>query len=102
MYIPGFEENETARTQEFVLRWSQDGGNTLKEIVRQQCNFSPPGAVREVEEYQVGLSNVSNVTLQELVIKPNIGGTDARVAEEPSLVLTVVRRSLTIRPRNSL
>ena len=38
-----FEENETGRTQEFVLRWSPDGGNTLKEIVRQQWNFSPPG-----------------------------------------------------------
>jgi hypothetical protein len=31
-----FEENETARTQEFVLRWSPDGGSSVKEIVRQQ------------------------------------------------------------------
>src|ERR1700758_5278867 len=31
-----FEENETQRTQEFVLQWSPDGGLSAKEIVRQQ------------------------------------------------------------------
>jgi hypothetical protein len=72
-----FEEKETAGTQEFVLRWSPDGGNSLKEIVHQQWNFSPPGAIREVEEYQVELSNV---TVLELVIKPNIGGGLARAS----------------------
>src|SRR5918912_437759 len=36
-----FEENKSARTQEFVLRWSQNGGNSMQEIVRQQWNFSP-------------------------------------------------------------
>jgi hypothetical protein len=66
-----FEETETGRTQEFVLRWSADGGSSLKEIVRQQWNFSPPESVREVEEYQVDLSNV---IVLELVIKPNIAG----------------------------
>ena len=40
---------ETARTQEFVLRWSPDGGNSVKEIVRQQWNFNPPDSIREVE-----------------------------------------------------
>jgi hypothetical protein len=30
-----FEENEIARTQEFVLRWSADGERPFKEIVRQ-------------------------------------------------------------------
>src|SRR5687767_5113526 len=34
-----FVETETARTQEFVLRWAPEGG-TLREIVRQQWNFS--------------------------------------------------------------
>lgn len=66
-----FEENETARTQECVLRWSPDGGRSVKEIVRQQWNFSLPESKRESEEYQVDLSNV---TLLELVIKPDIGG----------------------------
>ena len=72
-----FEENETARTQEFVLQWSPDGGRSLREIVRQQWNFSPPGSIREVEEYQVDLANV---TVLELVIKPNIGGGSARAS----------------------
>ena len=45
-----FEEDEIERTQEFVLRWSSDGGSTLKEIVRQQWNFNRPGSIREVEQ----------------------------------------------------
>src|SRR5215831_16230574 len=72
-----FEENQIARTQEFVLRWSPDGGNSVREIVRQQWNFNPPESIREVEEYQVGLSGV---TILELVIKPNIGGGLARAS----------------------
>ena len=72
-----FEENETARTQEFVLRWSPDGGSSVKEIVRQQWNFSPPDSIREVEEYQVELSIV---TVLELVIKPDISGGVARAS----------------------
>ena len=63
-----FEENEIKRTQEFVLRWSPDGGRSFREIVRQQWNFSPPETVREVEEYQVELSEV---TVLELVIVPD-------------------------------
>jgi hypothetical protein len=66
-----FEEGETERTQEFVLRWSSDPGSALNELVRQQWNFSPPESVREAEEYQVELSNVA---VLELVIKPDIGG----------------------------
>ena len=72
-----FEENETARTQEFILRWSPDGGSSVKEIVRQQWNFSPPDSIREVEEYQVELSSV---TVLELVINPSIGGGVARAS----------------------
>jgi hypothetical protein len=72
-----FEENETPRTQEFVLRWSPESGGSLNEVVRQQWNFSPPESIRESEEYRVELSNV---TLLELVIKPNIGGGVARAS----------------------
>jgi hypothetical protein len=66
-----FEENETARTQELVLRWSPDGGRSVKEIVRQQWNFSPPDSIREIEEYRVELSGV---TVLELVVNPDISG----------------------------
>jgi len=72
-----FEEDEIERTQEFVLRWSSDGGSTLKEIVRQQWNFSPPGSIREVEQYQVDLHNVK---VLELVIKPDNAGGVARAS----------------------
>ena len=64
-----FEETQTQRTQEFVLRCSPDGGLSFREIVRQQWNFSPPDTIREVEEYQVELSGV---TVLELVIVPDI------------------------------
>ena len=72
-----FEESESERTQEFVLRWSKDGGSSFLEIVRQQWNFSPPESIREAEEYKVELSNV---TVLELVIKPDIGGRTSRAS----------------------
>ena len=72
-----FEENDTKRTQEFVLRWSPDSGHSFREIVRQQWNFSPPETVREVQEYQVELSDV---TVLELIISPDISGGTARAS----------------------
>ena len=72
-----FEESETERTQEFVLRWSPDGGHSFREIVRQRWNFSPLNTIREVEEYRVELSDV---TVLELVIVPNISRGAARAS----------------------
>jgi len=72
-----FEENEAERTQEFVLRWSPDSGRSFREIVRQQWNFSPPNAVREVEEFHVELSNVTTL---ELVIVPDISRGTAQAS----------------------
>jgi hypothetical protein len=72
-----FEETATARTQEFVLRWSADGGHSFREIVRQQWNFSPPNTAREIEEYHVQLSDV---TVLELVIVPDISRGTARAS----------------------
>jgi hypothetical protein len=71
-----FEENQAARTQEFVLRWSSDG-KSFREIVRQQWTFSPPQTVRETEKYQVELSDV---TVLELIILPNISGGVTRAS----------------------
>lgn len=56
---------------------SSKGESSLKEIERQQWNFSPPESTREVEEYRVELSNV---TILELIIKPNIGGGPERAS----------------------
>jgi hypothetical protein len=72
-----FEETETERTQEFVLRWSADGGRSFREIVRQQWNFTPSGSTREVEVYPVDLQEVA---VLELVIVPDIGRGPARAS----------------------
>jgi hypothetical protein len=72
-----FEETETERTQEFVLRWSGDGGRSFREVVRQQWNFSPPKTTREDEEYQVDLSGVA---VLELIIVPDISRGSARAS----------------------
>ena len=72
-----FEEAASVRTQEFVLRWSDDGGRSLRGIVRQQWNFSPPATTEEVEDYQVELSGV---TVLELTITPDISDGEARAS----------------------
>jgi hypothetical protein len=74
-----FEETEKTRTQEFVLRWSADLGGSFRDIVRQQWNFSPPGTVREVEDYSADLSSV---TVVELEIVPDKSGGEARASLE--------------------
>jgi len=72
-----FHEDEQERTQEFVLRWSPDGGQSYRDIVRQQYNFSPPGAAREVEDYDIALDGV---TALELKIVPDISGGSAQAS----------------------
>jgi len=72
-----FHEEEQARTQEFVLRWSPDGGQSYREIVHQQYNFSAPHAAPEVEDYNVDLNDV---TVLELRIVPDISGGSARAS----------------------
>lgn len=72
-----FVESDTVRTQEFVLRWSPDNGQTYREIVRQQWNFSPPHSTREVEDYHVDLNGV---TVLDLHIVPEISGGEARAS----------------------
>jgi hypothetical protein len=72
-----FEESEAERTQEFVLRWSADGGSSFREIVRQQWNFSPPDTIRELEDYRVELSGV---TVLELTIVPDRNNGPARAS----------------------
>jgi hypothetical protein len=72
-----FQEDERERTQQFVLRWSSDGGQSYREIVRQQYNFSPPGSTSESEDYAVELNGV---TALELSIVPDISGGPARAS----------------------
>ena len=72
-----FAESELARTQEFVLRWSPDGGRSFQEIVRQQWNFSPPATTEEIEDYDVELSGVK---VLELNLIPDKSGGEARAS----------------------
>ena len=72
-----FHEDELERTQQFVLRWSLNGGQSYREIVRQQYNFSPPDTTREREDYRVDLEGVTTL---ELNIVPNISGGTARAS----------------------
>ena len=69
-----FVETRTERHQEYVLRWSADGGQSFREIVRQQWNFSPQGATGETEDHHVDLPAV---TVLELNIIPDTSGGEA-------------------------
>lgn len=69
-----FVETHLQRTQEYVLRWSPNGGQSFQEIVRQQWNFNPSGSTSEIENHNVQLSGV---TVLELIIIPDISGNDA-------------------------
>ncbi|GAB6061056.1 hypothetical protein [Desulfonatronum parangueonense] len=69
-----FEEAQVERTHEFVLRWSPDSGQTYKDILRQQWNFSPSGMQYETENIYIDLNGV---TILELHIKPDISGGEA-------------------------
>ena len=69
-----FVEPHTEHTQEYILRWSPDGGQSYREIVRQQWNFSPQGATSETEDLHVDLPAV---TVLELSITPDISGGKA-------------------------
>jgi hypothetical protein len=67
-------EPNVERTQEYVIRWSPDGGRSFHDVVRQQWNFSPQGATSETEDHRVELSAV---TMLELSITPNTSGGTA-------------------------
>jgi hypothetical protein len=68
----GFTITE-ARTHEFLLSWSGDGGASYREIVRQQFNFSAT-TPREDENY---FPNLAAVTDLKLVIRPDISNDRA-------------------------
>jgi len=69
-----FVETAVQRTQEYLLRWSADGGQSFREIVRQQWNFSPEGSSTQSEEHRVDLAEC---TVLELIITPDIGNAQA-------------------------
>lgn len=72
-----FVETRIGRTQEYLVRWSPDGGKSFREIVRQQWNFSPDGATSQTEDHHVDLPAV---TVLELSIIPDTSGGNARAS----------------------
>ena len=73
------EERDRARTQELVLRVAFTAEGPWREVVRQQFNFSPSGAMREQEDYRVDQPSIAAL---ELTIVPDISGGDSRASLE--------------------
>jgi hypothetical protein len=69
------EERDVSRTQEMDVSISDDGGQTYRELVRQEYNFSPPRTTLEREEWSVNADGVSHLRLR---IKPDKGGRACR------------------------
>jgi hypothetical protein len=69
-----FEDDEVERSQEFAISWCPAPGAPLREVVRQQWNFSPFGSTIEVEDYAVKLDGVRCLQLE---IDPDRGRNTA-------------------------
>jgi hypothetical protein len=69
------EEREVERTQELFIALSEDGGQTYRELLRQEYTFSPAGATFEREEWTIAARAITHVRLW---IKPDKGGRPCR------------------------
>lgn len=77
------EERELSRTQVLKLSISQDGGQSYRELLRQEYNFSPQGATFEEETWAI---SVEGVTHLQVHFQPDKGHVPVR-ATLTSLVL---------------
>jgi F5/8 type C domain len=68
------EEPEISRTQEMAVSISQDG-QTYRELLRQEYNFSPPGTTLEHEEWSIKADAITHLQLR---IKPDKGDKAGR------------------------
>jgi len=66
-----------SRNQVLTLSLSQDGGQTYREILRQEFNFSPPGTTFERERWAVPAASVSHL---RVTIRPDKGGNLGRAS----------------------
>jgi hypothetical protein len=69
------EEPDMSRTQEICLSVSHDGGQTYRELRRQEYHFSPPGTTFEREDWAVLAEGVTHL---QLWMKPDKGGQPYR------------------------
>ena len=69
------EEPEVSRSQEVSVSISSDGGNTYRELIRQEYNFSPPGTAFERENWTLFADGITHFRLW---ITPDKGGKPCR------------------------
>ena len=69
------EELDVSRTQELRVSVSQDGGQTYRELWRQDYTFSPPGTTFEREDWAVAEEGVTHLRLW---LQPDKGGKPCR------------------------
>ena len=80
------EELEVSRTRELRLSVSHDGGQTYREMRRQEYTFSPPGTTFERENWAVLAEGVTHL---QLWMKPDKGGKSCRA----TLTALVLKRA---------
>jgi hypothetical protein len=80
------EEPEVSRTQELRLSVSHDGGQTYRELRRQEYHFSPSGTTFEREAWTVLAEGVTHL---QLWMKPDKGGKPCRA----TLTALVLKRA---------
>lgn len=69
------EETAVHRTQELQVAVSHDGGQSYRELRRQDYTFSPPGTTFEREDWVVRAEGVTHLQLR---LKPDKGGQPCR------------------------
>jgi hypothetical protein len=65
------EESGVDRTQEVTIALSQDGGQTYRELLRQEYTFSPSGTTFEREDWVI---HAADITHLRIWIRPDKGG----------------------------
>lgn len=66
------EERDAERTQQVQIAASSDGGQTFRDVLVQEFNFSPTGATFQREGWRVDLATVTTL---RLVVVPNKRGS---------------------------
>lgn len=66
------EDRTADRTQEIRIEASSDGGNTYRELVTQEYNFSPNGATFQREELRIEVVDATDVRVN---VVPNKRGS---------------------------
>lgn len=78
------EESQIDRTQQVTLSTSHDSGQSYRELLQQEFNFSPSGSTFERENWTIFAHAVTHF---RVTIKPDKGGKPCR-ASITSLMLT--------------